>query len=61
MKYITILDFERGEIHCFPLFPEYHTDDFESIARFIEDEYELAFSESNCQWMIQTNFKLQIH
>lgn len=61
MKYITILDFEKGEIHCFPLFPEYHTDDFEAITKFIKNEYELEFSENNCQWIIQNKLTFQIH
>ena len=60
MRYITILDFESGEIHSFPL-EYYWGDDFAVIAVEIEDIYGLKFSEVNCQWMIQDKLNFQIH
>ena len=60
MKYITILDFEREETHIFP-YDLFMGEDFEDIAKSIEDEHGIKFSEKNCQWMIQYNLKLQIH
>lgn len=62
MKYITILDFERGEIHSFPYKREYG-EDFHDIIEGIEKDLQQVFdfSESNCQWMIQDSLKFQIH
>lgn len=60
MRYITILDFERGEVHSFPLLGE-ENDDFIDIAEAIEVEYGLIFKERNCQWMITSGLPLQIH
>ena len=60
MRYITILDFESGEIHSFPL-EHYWGDDFEGIFKEIENTYGLKFSEVNCQWMIQNKLNFQIH
>lgn len=59
MKYITILDFERGEIHSFP-YLTYWGDDFNDIAEQLDEHYGIKFSENNCQWMI-SDLKLQIH
>jgi hypothetical protein len=61
MKYITILCFERGEIHSFPYESVYMGEDFIDLAKCIEDEYDIKFSENNCQWIIQDKLNLQIH
>lgn len=60
MKYITILCFERGEIHIFPFYKDYEGKDFEYIAEDIHDSYDIKFSEGSCQWMIG-NLNLKIH
>lgn len=60
MKYITILCFERGEIHIFPFYESYENKDFEDIAKDIYDSYDIKFSENNCQWMV-SNLNLKIH
>lgn len=60
MKYITILCFERGEIHSFP-YLDYWGDDFSNIAEQLEGHYEIKFSENNCQWIIQDKLTLQVH
>lgn len=46
--YITILDFEKGEIHSFP-YQRSWGEDFDDIANAINDEYDINFSENNCQ------------
>jgi len=58
--YITILDFEKGEIHSFT-YQSYWGEDFDDIANAINNEYDIKFSENNCQWIIQDSLKLQIH
>ena len=58
--YITILDFEKGEIHSFT-YQSYWGEDFDDIANTINDKYGIKFSENNCQWIIQDSLKLQIH
>lgn len=60
MKYITILCFERGEIHSFP-YLDYWGDDFSNISNQLEEHYGIKFSENNCQWIIQDKLTLQIH
>lgn len=60
MKYITILDFEKGEIHSFPYYDNMG-EDFGDIANAINDEYDIEFFEKNCQWMIQDSLKFEIH
>ena len=60
MKYITILCFERGEIHSFP-YLDYRGDDFSNISEQLEGHYVIKFSENNCQWIIQDKLTLQIH
>lgn len=60
MKYITILCFERGEIHSFP-YLDYWGEDFSDIVEEIEKNYRIKFSENNCQWMIQDKLTSQIH
>lgn len=61
MKYITILCFERGEIHSFPFQDYWDNFEFSEIANSIENEYGIKFSENNCQWIIQDKLTLQIH
>lgn len=61
MKYITILDFERGEIHSFPYDKLYMGEDFTDIANSIFELYDIEFSENNCQWIIQDKLTFQIH
>lgn len=60
MKYITILCFERGEIHSFP-YLDYWGDDFNNISEQLEGHYGIKFSENNCQWIIQDKLTLQVH
>lgn len=60
MKYITILNFKNGEIHIFS-YPNHIKDDFEHIIEYIEENYNISFSENNCQWIIQDKLNLQIH
>ena len=60
MKYITILDFAKGEVHVFPYKKFDMGEDFSDISSYIYDIYRIKFSENNCQWMI-SDLKLQIH
>ncbi len=60
MKYITILCFEKGEIHSFPFQDYWSNVEFSEIANSIENEYCIKFSENNCQWII-SNLLLLIH
>jgi|LakMenEpi03Aug12_release.lakeMendotaPanAssembly.Ray.scaffolds.fasta_scaffold2911378_2 hypothetical protein len=57
--YITILDYNSGEIHIFN-YDGTMGEDFVDIAQSIEDEYDIIFRESECSWMIG-ELKLQIH
>lgn len=61
MKYITILCFERGEIHSFPFQDYWDNVEFSEIANSIENEYDIKFSENNCQWIITKGLPLKIY
>ena len=52
-KYITILDFETGEVHVLK---------FTEKESFVEEFLLINnFNSTNCQWMIQNKLNLQIH
>jgi hypothetical protein len=60
MLFITILDFEKGEVFIFDISEASNTMDFENIAEFIEEEHDLIFRETDCQWLITEKLLLQI-
>lgn len=57
MQKIIILDFSTGEVHIFN-FDQKTFDDGES---FMEAHPEYCFKESQCEWMITEEIKLNIH
>lgn len=61
MKYITILCFEKGGIYSFPFQDYWDNVEFSEIANSIENEYDIKFSENNCQWIITKGLPLKIY
>ena len=61
MKYITILDYEIGEVHIFP-YKEKYGETFPEIVKGIEQDLQevFDFTESGCEWMIG-ELKLTFH
>lgn len=57
-KKIIILDFSTSKVHIFP-FDTFIYDDGEHFIS--KDDYQLGFTESNCQWMIVNELTIQIH
>jgi len=62
MKKIIILDFSTAEVHIFP-FDEniYSNDDIINFFNDMNEEGDYNFKESQCQWMIVDELKLEIH
>lgn len=62
MKKIIILDFNSTVTHVFDF--DENTDDSNNIVDFLDgvnNKYDLYLKESECQWMIVEELKLEIH
>ncbi len=59
-KYLTVLDFEQGEVYQYPYYINID-DDAENLLKSQEDEdielrlTELGHNLTNCEWMIHKN------
>jgi hypothetical protein len=60
MKKIVILDFSTAEVHVFS-YDSNVWDSGEDFFAGLAETTEHNFSESNCQWMILDELKIQIH
>ena len=52
MKYITVLDFEEGEVYRYETMGKGWNPDFESIENFLES---VGHNINNCEWMVHKN------
>lgn len=62
IKKIIILDFSTAEVHVFT-FDEniYSNDEIVDFFDAMNEEGDYGFKESQCQWMITNELKLEIH